>query len=158
MRLINFPKVSTCPKGERLIDWNAKGPREPQGPQGLQGPAGPADWNAIPNVPAGFADGVDNEGVTAVRIIYKEGTSVDVPVGEPRQTSTKCPPGSIAVAGGFRQGGNSIRVSQSNLYPNAVDTWYVSGFNTGTQLAVSCRTPRAWRSRPPGPSRSPRRV
>ena len=28
------------------------------------GPAGPADWNAIPNKPAGFADGVDNVGVT----------------------------------------------------------------------------------------------
>ena len=38
------------------------------------------------------------------------------------------------MAGGFRQGGHSIRVSQSNLYPNAVDTWYVSGFNTGTQI------------------------
>ena len=75
--VINHPKVK-CAKGEKLIKWNAKGPA---GPQGAQGPAGPADWNAIPNIPAGFADGVDNEGVTAVKIIYREGTSVSVPPG-----------------------------------------------------------------------------
>jgi hypothetical protein len=68
VRLINFPKVSTCPAGERLISWNAKGPQGPagtqgaQGPKGDQGPAGPADWNAIPNKPAGFADGIDDVG------------------------------------------------------------------------------------------------
>jgi hypothetical protein len=59
VRLINYPKVSTCPKGQKLINWNAKGP---QGPAGPVGPAGPADWNAIGNKPAGFADGVDNVG------------------------------------------------------------------------------------------------
>jgi hypothetical protein len=71
VRLINFPKVSTCPVGEKLISWNAKGPAGPagpagpQGPQGDQGPKGdpgPADWNAIPNKPAGFADGIDDVG------------------------------------------------------------------------------------------------
>ena len=64
VRLINYPKVKTCPTGEKLISWNAKGPQGPAGPagprdQGDQGPAGPADWNAIPNIPAGFKDGVD---------------------------------------------------------------------------------------------------
>jgi len=71
VKLINFPKVSTCQAGEKLISWNAKGPagapgaqgpQGGQGPQGPQGPAGPADWNAIPNIPAGFADGVDDIG------------------------------------------------------------------------------------------------
>ena len=46
-------------KGEQLINWNRRGRLDQQGPQG---PAGPADWNAIGNIPAGFADGVDNEG------------------------------------------------------------------------------------------------
>ena len=64
VRLINYPKVK-CATGERLIKWSQQGP---QGPAGPVGPAGPADWNAIPNKPAGFTDGVDNEGVTAVRI------------------------------------------------------------------------------------------
>ena len=77
VRLINFPKVSTCPAGEKLISWNAKGPagpagaqgaqgpqggQGPQGPQGPKGDPGPADWNAIPNEPVGFADGVDDIG------------------------------------------------------------------------------------------------
>ena len=65
VRLINYPKVKTCPKGQKLIDWNAKGPQGPAGPVGATGPAGPAgpaDWNAIPNKPAGFADGADNVG------------------------------------------------------------------------------------------------
>ena len=26
VRLINYPKVKTCKSGERLINWNAKGP------------------------------------------------------------------------------------------------------------------------------------
>ena len=76
MRLINYPKVSSCPKGEKLITWNAKGlqgaagpqgaqgPKGDPGPKGDQGPAGPADWNAIQNKPAGFADGVDNGDTT----------------------------------------------------------------------------------------------
>jgi hypothetical protein len=29
VKLINYPKVSTCPAGERLINWSAKGPRVP---------------------------------------------------------------------------------------------------------------------------------
>ena len=40
VRLINFPKVSTCPKGEKLISWNAKGPAGAAGAQGAQGAPG----------------------------------------------------------------------------------------------------------------------
>jgi len=61
VRIINYPKVK-CAKGQRLIRWNAKGQAGAQGAQGVQGPAGPADWNAIGNKPAGFADGVDDVG------------------------------------------------------------------------------------------------
>ena len=74
VRLINYPKVSTCPKGQKLINWSAKGPQGPAGPQGAagpqgpQGPAGPADWNAIPNKPAGFADGADNVGYVSTHV------------------------------------------------------------------------------------------
>ena len=75
VKLINYPKVSTCPKGEKLINWNAKGPAGPQGdqgPQGAQGPVGPAgpkgdpgpagasgssNWGDIANKPADLADG-----------------------------------------------------------------------------------------------------
>jgi len=40
VRVINYPRVSTCPKGQRLISWNAKGPQGAAGPQGPQGPTG----------------------------------------------------------------------------------------------------------------------
>ena len=83
VRLINYPKVK-CATGERFIKWSQQGPVGPAGPVGPQGPTGdrgdqgskgdpgpkgdpgakgdpgPADWNAIPNIPAGFKDGVDN--------------------------------------------------------------------------------------------------
>ena len=82
VRLINYPRVE-CAKGEKLINWNAKGPAGPAGLQGAQGPQGvqgvqgdqgpkgdpgPADWNAIPNIPGGFKDGVDNIGYTTTVI------------------------------------------------------------------------------------------
>jgi hypothetical protein len=31
------------------------------GPQGLTGPAGTTDWNGLNNIPAGFADNIDND-------------------------------------------------------------------------------------------------
>ena len=57
IKVINYPKVK-CAKRQRLISWSQQGPagaQGAQGVQGVQGPAGPADWNAIPNKPAGFA-------------------------------------------------------------------------------------------------------
>ena len=50
VKLINYPKVSTCPKGEKLINWNAKGPAGPQGAPG----AGRTSWSGSgPRVPRG---------------------------------------------------------------------------------------------------------
>jgi len=80
VKLINYPKVSTCAQGEKLISWNAKGPQGPAGPAGPQGPqgdrgptgadgpqgpagaSGSSNWGDIANKPAGFADGVDDVG------------------------------------------------------------------------------------------------
>ena len=72
VRLINYPKQK-CATGERFIKWSQQGPVGPAGPkgdpgakgdQGPKGDPGPADWNAIGNKPAGFADGVDNGDTT----------------------------------------------------------------------------------------------
>ena len=72
VRLINYPKVKNCKSGEKLIKWSAQGPAGPVGPQGPG--AGPADWNAIGNKPAGFADGVDNDGcVDRDRLVRQPG-------------------------------------------------------------------------------------
>lgn len=38
-----------------------QGPEGPQGPQGPQGPSGSSTWGSITGIPAGFADGVDND-------------------------------------------------------------------------------------------------
>ncbi len=43
VRLINYPKVSSCPQGQKLISWNAKGPAGPAGAQGAPGPRDPRD-------------------------------------------------------------------------------------------------------------------
>ena len=37
LHMINYPKVSGCPKGQKLMDWGRTGP---QGPQGLEGAPG----------------------------------------------------------------------------------------------------------------------
>ena len=55
VKLINYPKVSTCPQGEKLINWNAKGPQGRQAPRDRRvrqvprasGPAGPAGITKI---------------------------------------------------------------------------------------------------------------
>jgi len=104
VKVINYPKVK-CAKGQRLIRWNAKGQPGAQGVQGVQGPqgpAGPADWNAIPNKPAGFADGVDDEGVTRVRVTQYDSGVVDVAAGAGLAGFfIPCPVGSVIVGGGY---------------------------------------------------------
>ena len=41
VRLINYPKVSTCPQGQKLIKWSARaGTGGAQGPQGAAGTQG----------------------------------------------------------------------------------------------------------------------
>jgi hypothetical protein len=107
-KVINYPKVK-CAKGQRLIRWGQQGPAGPQGAagaqgaQGPQGPAGPADWNAIPNKPGGFADGVDNEGVTSVRIRTATSTTpVNINAGNSGMDTADCPAGFLAVGGGHQ--------------------------------------------------------
>jgi hypothetical protein len=53
---------STGPQGP-IGPQGPQGEEGPVGPEGPQGPAGPVDWYAIPNIPAGFADGTD-DGIT----------------------------------------------------------------------------------------------
>jgi hypothetical protein len=150
VKLINYPKVSTCPKGEKLISWNAKGPVGPVGPvgrvgpKGDQGPAGPADWNAIPNKPAGFADGADNEGVTAVKIKSVTSTTpAIVTAGNLGEDYIDCPPGFLAVGGGYNLGGTFVALSNLVIwYAGAMDadTWQVSGYKpSGDSVTITAR-------------------
>ena len=130
VRLINYPKVSTCPKGEKLINWNAKGPA---GPQGAQGPAGPADWNAIPNKPAGFADGVDDAGVTGLAITRVNGSGVQITPGTSGIATASCPAGTRILSGGF------ITETDVNVYRSYIqidsDAWTVIAWLPATSPA-----------------------
>ncbi len=100
VRLINYPKVSSCKKGERLRTWNAQGPQGVQGAQGVQGPQGPSGssncddiadkphdladgqvgWGEVANKPAGFAEGVDDVGSVGYvsQIVATDTISVNV--------------------------------------------------------------------------------
>ena len=128
VRLINYPKVKTCPAGQKLIKWSAKGPAGAAGPQGPQGPAGPADWNAIPNKPAGFADGVDNEGVTSVKLTKVIGEPWSVAPGAGGEAYAYCPPGSKLTGGGFNAWSPGFQVMTS--VPGYQQYWAVYGINT----------------------------
>ena len=126
VRLIDYPKVKTCPKGQRLISWSQRGPAGPQGQQGPQGPAGTAGITKITltTVPGDFTipatdpqGGTPNSGATVV-----------------------CPAGKV-VGGGFssdssgnvivtdsRPEGNGWRIEAANIggtYAQTVGTYAV---------------------------------
>jgi hypothetical protein len=150
VKLINYPKVSTCPKGEQLISWNAKGPQGPAGPvgpkgdQGPKGDPGPADWNAIANKPAGFADGADNEGVTAVKIkTVTSTTPAIVAAGNLGEDYVDCPTGFLAVGGGYHLGGTFVDLANLVIWHAGamdVDTWQVSGYKpSGGSVTITAQ-------------------
>ncbi len=113
VRLINYPTVSTCPKGQRLIDWNAKGPVGQQGPQGVQGMQGPVG----PQGPAGEA------GITNITLTKKVQTfNANEAIGQTGSVDAVCPAGKV-VGGGFAQWEDNLRVI--NSYPVTTDTWRV---------------------------------
>ena len=89
-----------------LVGWNEV--------VGIPGPLadGQIGWAEVQGIPAGFADGVDNLGVSGLKITYKDGDDFTVGSGGTLAT-VDCPPGSTAIAGGFRQDATHIRVTES---------------------------------------------
>jgi hypothetical protein len=144
VEVINYPKVQ-CTKGEKLIRWNAKGPQGAQGPagpqgaqgdpgpkgeQGPKGDPGPADWNAIGNIPAGFKDGVDDRGVTGVKVTRVLGPGTTIANGGIGTAGASCPAGSVLVGGGFGQSQYNVLVTDSR-YLGDPNEWWVTGRHTG---------------------------
>ena len=145
VEVINYPKVK-CANGRRLIRWSqqgpqgAQGPGGPQGPQGPQGPAGPADWNAIPDKPAGFADGVDNEGVTSVRIRTVTSTPSTIAAPGTASITADCPAGFLAVGGGYIliQGELDFFIYDNGALD--ADTWLIDVWNpVGAAVIVAAQ-------------------
>ena len=85
-------------------------------------------WRNIKNMPAGFADGVDNRGVTKI-IITRVRSPFPVPIdpGETADVTATCPAGSKVVGGGFFQGNDYVTITAS--HPYSTDSWRVSGRN-----------------------------
>jgi hypothetical protein len=144
VKVINYPK-KRCAKGHKLIKWSVKGPVGPQGPQGVQrpqgaqgpkgdqGPAGPADWNAIPNISAGFADGVDNDGVTAVKVkTVVSPTPITIYPGGFAFAYADCPAGFLAVGGGYMVVDGYVDVFVFKSAAGDADTWQVRAWKPDT--------------------------
>ncbi|USO00071.1 MAG: tail fiber domain-containing protein [Phycisphaeraceae bacterium] len=57
------PQGPVGPQGPQGADGppGAQGPQGPQGPVGPEGPAGTTSWLGLADVPAGFADNIDND-------------------------------------------------------------------------------------------------
>ena len=109
VRVINYPKVSTCAKGRKLIAWNQIGPQGPQGAQGAQGAEGPSG-------PAG---------ITRITL-----TTVTKVVAAPALSgvadTVTCPAGKVT-GGGFDQNGNLVTIDESD--PEGANGWRVRGTN-----------------------------
>ena len=75
---------TTCPKGEKLIAWNAKGPKGDKGATGDTGATGPA---GAPGVNEAHFDGTDNAG-HIVGNHFSGILDITVPVGQYAVTAT----------------------------------------------------------------------
>ena len=102
VRMINYPKVDTCPKGQRLISWNGAGPQGQQGPAGPQGPPGAA-------------------GITKINLTQVTNT-VQIPAGTSISGTVTCPAGKI-VGGGFAQSNSDVLITDS--HPSGINGWIV---------------------------------
>jgi len=114
VKLINYPKVSTCPKGEKLISWNAQGPA---GPQGAQGPQGPQGAQGAPG-----AAGITK--ITLTQVV----SELTVAPGFSGSTTTTCPAGKV-VGGGFQNEGALAFATDS--YPGGPTSWRAEAYNSG---------------------------
>jgi hypothetical protein len=92
-------------------------------------------WSKIRDVPAGFADGVDNQGVTKITITRVLGPSTSVGVGDWDSGSVSCPAGSKAIGGGFASDSPIMTVFTSRA-DATVTGWDVSAKNESGSPAI----------------------
>jgi len=147
VRLINYPKVK-CATGERFIKWSQQGPAGAAGAPGLQGAKGDAgpkgdpgpagasgssNWGDINYKPAGFADGVDNEGITGITLTRKWGTGVVLDAGSWGYAQVGCPAGSKVTGGGAATTDRTMYITDS--WPVDAITWGVKVNNASEYMA-----------------------
>ena len=125
VRLINYPRVSTCPRGQQLISWNAKGPVGPQGPQG---PAGAQGIQGEPGLqgPPGEA------GITTITLTRVNSPATLIPASLYGSAAVTCPAGKV-VGGGFTlASGSDSLVNFTMSRPTGSTEWRVAARNGST--------------------------
>jgi hypothetical protein len=100
---------------------------------------GQVSWGEVANPPAGFADGVDDAGVTGVKLTKSYGPLVSVPVNDSKTATADCPSDSRVTGGGF-----SVTFADKDtalLYslPEDADTWIIGVSNFSDTHTFSIR-------------------
>jgi hypothetical protein len=133
LKVIDTSTVQTCPKGYTSLTWNQTGP---QGNTGVSGPAGPkGDTGAIgpqgpagPQGPQGLQGVQGSPGAAGVSGYNVQTTEVTIQAGSVGGETVQCPPGQVALGGGWGAGlvGHYFDINQSTPFtvntPN--DSWH----------------------------------
>jgi hypothetical protein len=115
-------KAHAVTKGKLAAGVATRGPAGPTGPTGPQGPAGPYGSQG-PQGPAGPAGGP----LDANRVVHVPGPTIPIQAGAQFiNVASPCPPGGIALGGGYTVGG-TVEVSSS----------IASAFQQGWQITVA---------------------
>jgi hypothetical protein len=89
-------------------------------------------FNEVAAMPAGFADGVDNEGVTGVKLTRVNGTAVSVAAATYGSAAATCPAGSSVTGGGFYATSiTDFNLASSLPVAGGLAGWSVDGRNNG---------------------------
>jgi hypothetical protein len=92
---------------------------------------GQVGWGEVLGMPASFADGVDDAGVTGVKVTRVQGPAVTIGSNDSATAFAACPPGSRVTGGGFLLN-TSTDVSVSQSLPNPDSTgWSLKASYTG---------------------------
>jgi hypothetical protein len=124
VRVINYPKVSSCPKGQKLIDWGRTGPQGPQGVQGIQGLQGP---QGLPGA----------AGITKIGLTIVQATGALVANDAFGSATVTCPAGKV-VGGGHAMSGSPVNIVFHTSRPLSVNQWHVGAWNaSGSNLSIT---------------------
>lgn len=95
----------------------ATGTTGPQGPQGPQGPPGTTSWSGLGGIPAGFADGIDNDTQYAAGVgLALAGTTLSLATGGVTNTQLASDASSLAKVSGstLRSNGSQLMVNTTS--------------------------------------------
>ena len=95
---------------------------------------GQISWSELQGIPAGFADGVDNVGVTGLTVTMKTALST-ILANDTGGVEADCPAGTTLIGGGHWT--NSWLTYNVDSYPNYGRTGWYAGFRNTSGLSAS---------------------